>query len=81
MKTYRAMTLPEYIASGADTWHSLGERVGLTRGHICNIGVGRRECKNTIAAAIERETGGKVTQGEIAATREAWLKANQTRAA
>jgi DNA-binding transcriptional regulator YdaS (Cro superfamily) len=70
------MKLPEYIAAH-ETYAALAERVGLTRGALYNIGVGRRECSNSIGAAIERETGGQVTQRELAETRLGFLKAKQ----
>ena len=74
------MTLPDYIASGADTWQSLAERVGIYKSALHMIGSGKRDCANTLGSAIERETGGKVTQGEIAAARRAYLANNNAAA-
>lgn len=48
-----------------ETRESFATSCGTTFGHLRNVGYGLRECSPELAAALERESGGKVKRQDL----------------
>lgn len=59
------MNLREYLSAQKGEASRLSRRIGTSAAYLSQIAHGHRQCSETVALAIERETGGAVTVADL----------------